>query len=156
MLDVRPETPLVDAGFEVAERDLRRGGPLPAGALALRLLLVLLPLTLILVAGVAAQWVRARTPGAGILASGLLGLAVAGMWLAVELMLPRAEGAGWADLLPGAVLVGVASQALHGVTVFYFVGRVQRMNETYAPLGWPWSCCCGSTSWARLRSVRPC
>jgi uncharacterized BrkB/YihY/UPF0761 family membrane protein len=230
VLEVRPETPLVDAGFEVAERDLRRGGPLLAGALAFRLFLVLVPLTLILVAGlgflsadgtaetgrvldlsdavvatmeqagaaaqrgrwvtlvvgvvalvlavrslvralhlthllawglepspirnqlrallvglagvaatfafgVVAQWVRARTPGAGIIASGLLGLAVAGMWLAVEVGLPRAEGARWSDLLPGAVLVGVASQALHAVTVFYFVGRVQRMNETYGPLG---------------------
>lgn len=230
VVEVRPDTPVLDAGFEVVERDSERAGGMLAGALAFRLFLVLVPLALVIVAGlgfvsasqtrdagdtldlsdavlstmedagraaeqgrwitllvglgalvlairalikalrithrlawnlgpaplrrqvgatmaglgvlvalfgvgVLAQWVRSRTPGAGIGASMVIGIMLGAIWLGIERLLPRAEGSGWKDLLPGAVLVGVLSQALHAVTVFYFAGRVTRASDTYGPLG---------------------
>jgi uncharacterized BrkB/YihY/UPF0761 family membrane protein len=227
----RPETPLIDTGFELYERDSRIAGGMLAGAIAFRLFLLVVPLLLILVAGLGflhhsdndsraseqlgfsqalvdamstvganaargrwitlgvgvfaavlavrtliksmrivhnlawgtsrkasanrpldllvgigltalvvsmiglGQWVRARTPGGGVLASVVIGVVATGIYLLVELVLPRSEDASWVDLLPGAVLVGIGTQALHAVTVFYFAGRVSRMSETYGPLG---------------------
>jgi len=227
----RPETPLIDAGFELYERDSRIAGGMLAGAIAFRLFLLLVPLLLVLVAGlgflhvsnaerstsrefglsealvatmstvgenaargrwitllvglfaailairtlikslrivhnlawgtnvkpaanrpielaagvgvvvlvfvyiVSAQWLRAHTPAGGIFASGVTGLGAALIWLSAERLLPRAEGSPWTALLPGAVLVGVMTQVLHAATVFYFAGRVNRMSETYGPLG---------------------
>jgi uncharacterized BrkB/YihY/UPF0761 family membrane protein len=227
----RPEAPLIDTGFEVYERDSRIAGGMLAGAIAFRLFLLVVPLLLILVAGLGflhesdtersasqelgfsqalvdtmstvganaargrwitlwvglvatvfavrtlikslrivhnlawganrkpsanrpldvltgvgivavvvgllagGQWVRARTPGGGILASILIGAVVTALYYLVEQLLPRGEGAPWTALVPGAVLVGVGTQALHAITVFYFAGRVSRMSETYGPLG---------------------
>ncbi|UDY35385.1 YhjD/YihY/BrkB family envelope integrity protein [Dermatobacter hominis] len=227
----RPDTPLIDTGFELYERDSRIAGGMLAGAIAFRLFLLVVPLLLILVAGLgflhesesergasdqlgfsqalvdtmstvganaargrwitlwvglvatvfavrtlikslrivhnlawgtsrkpsanrpldvlvgvgvvalviammaAAQWARARTPGGGILASVVIGVVATGIYLVVELLLPRAEGTSWLGLVPGAVLVGAGTQALHAATVFYFAGRVSRMSETYGPLG---------------------
>ncbi len=227
----RPDAPIVDAGFEVYERDSRIAGGMLAGAIAFRLFLLLVPLLLILVAGlgflhtsdsdrrastelgfsqalvdtmstvganaadgrwitlwiglvaavlairtlikslrvvhnlawgmqrkvsanqplvvlagvgvvvlvlsytVAGQWIRARTPGGGVLASAVIGAGGVAVWLLVEILLPRPDDVPWTALVPGAVLVGVATQALHAATVFYFAGRVARMSETYGPLG---------------------
>ena len=231
VIAARPDTPLIDTGFEIHEKDSRIAGGMLAGAIAFRLFLLLVPLLLILVAGlgflhlseaeqsttsqldlsdalvgtmqtvgenaargrwitlwvglvasalavralikslrivhnlawgtsrkaaanqplailagmgvtalavgysVAAQWLRARTPGAGLLASAAIGCGAVGLWLLIEHLLPRAEGASLWDLLPGAVLVGVGLQALHAVTIYYFAGRLSRMSETYGPLG---------------------
>lgn len=230
VLELRPDTPVLDAAFETWERDSTRAGGMLAGALAFRLFLVLVPVALIAVAGlgflsasdtaqagdyldlsdavlstmeeagaaaargrwitllvgvgalvlalrsliralrithrlawdlevlpkenpvvsttvglgvlvgvfavtVASQWVRARTPGAGIVASLLVGVLIAALWLGIERLLPKPDGTGWMDLVPGAILVGVLSQGLHAVTVFYFAGRVSRASDTYGPLG---------------------
>lgn len=227
----RPETPLIDAGFELYERDSRIAGWMLAGAVAFRLFLLVVPVMLIIVSGlgflhksqaerattrefglsetlvstmatvgenavrgrwitlliglgaavlairtlikslrvvhnlawgtdrkaaanrpiellaglgvvmvvlvyfVAAQWLRANTPAGGFLASGVTGLGAALVWLLIERLLPRAEGSPWSVLVPGAILVGVLTQVLYAVTVFYFAGRVNRMSETYGPLG---------------------
>lgn len=227
----RPDTPLIDTGFELYERDSGIAGGMLAGAIAFRLFLLIVPLLLLLVAGVGflhaseaegstsrqlglsealvntmstvganaargrwvtlwvglvatvlavrtmiktlrvvhnlawgtrrkvnanrpldvlvgvgvlgcvvaftlgAQWIRAHTPGAGVLVSVVIGLAAGATWLLVESLMPRAEGSPWTALLPGAVLVGVLTEALHAVTIFYFAGRVTRMSQTYGPLG---------------------
>lgn len=47
----RPETPLIDTGYEIHERDSSIAGGMLAGAIAFRLFLVMVPLLLILVAG---------------------------------------------------------------------------------------------------------
>src|SRR5690606_35785089 len=47
----RPDTPLIDTAFEIHERDSRIAGGMLAGAIAFRLFLLLVPLLLILVAG---------------------------------------------------------------------------------------------------------
>lgn len=185
----RPDTPLIDTAFEIHERDSRIAGGMLAGAIAFRLFLLLVPLLLILVAGLgflhlsdaerstsqqldlsealvstmqtvgenaargrwitlwvglvaavfairtmikslrivhnlawgtsakvsanqpkavlaglgvtilivvytlAAQWLRAHTPGGGVLASVVTGAGAVGVWMIVQLLLPRAEGA---------------------------------------------------------------
>lgn len=231
VVSARPEAPLIDTGFELYERDSRIAGGMLAGAIAFRLFLLVVPLLLVLVAGlgflhasnaegstsrglglsgalvdtistvganaargrwvtllvglgatlvavrtmiktlriahnlawgtrrkasanrpldvivgagvvalvvvyvIGAQWLRTHTPGGGILISVVIGAGAATAWLLIEVLLPRAEGAPWTALIPGAVLVGVMTQALHAVTVFYFAGRVSRMSVTYGPLG---------------------
>ncbi len=47
----RPDTPLIDTGFEIYEKDSRIAGGMLAGAVAFRLFLLLVPLLLVLVAG---------------------------------------------------------------------------------------------------------
>jgi uncharacterized BrkB/YihY/UPF0761 family membrane protein len=83
----------------------------------------------------AQQWVRSNTPGAGLLASVVIGVGTGVVWFFVQQLLPRADGAPWTALIPGSVLVAVASQALHAFTVFYLVDHLTRMSETYGPLG---------------------
>jgi uncharacterized BrkB/YihY/UPF0761 family membrane protein len=233
VVELRPETPLVDAAWETWERDARHGGGLLAGALAFRLFLLVVPLLMLLSAGlgfwssatdggaaaageelgfsetivstmdvvgaqaqqgrwftllaglvalvvavrtlakalrlahvlawglgrrsftrqvaavgvgvastaalvglaVAAHGVRSVLPAGGLLATFLIGPAWGAAWLAVSLVLPRAEDAPWTALLPGAALVAVASQALYAVTVLYMAERVTDMSATYGPLG---------------------
>jgi len=85
--------------------------------------------------GLAQQWVRSNTPGAGLVASVLIGVSTGVLWFFVQQLLPRADGVSWTALIPGSVLVAVASQALHAFTVFYLVDRLSRMSQTYGPLG---------------------
>ena len=227
----RPDTPVIDTGYEIYERDSSIAGGMLAGAIAFRLFLVIVPLLLILVAGLGflhvaqadsdtaknldfsdtlvstmssvgenaargrwvtliiglfalavamrtmvkslrivhhlawrlerrrkysqpkalaaglgilalvvayaflAQWLRSRTPGGGITVSVVIGAGAGLIWLLVEYLLPRAERASWLFLLPGAALMAVATQMLHAFTVFYLAGRIDRMSETYGPLG---------------------
>ncbi len=227
----RPETPLIDTGFEIYEKDSRIAGGMLAGAIAFRLFLLLVPLLLVLVAGlgfmsasgtqrsassqldlsdtlvstmqtvgqtaargrwttlgiglaatvmavrtlikslrivhnlawgtarkaavnqpkaiaagmamvvlivayaIGSQWIRAHTPGGGVMISFVIGLGGVGVWMLAQLLLPHAPDAGPLDLLPGAVLVGAGLQAVHAFTIFYLAGRMSRMSETYGPLG---------------------
>ena len=43
--------------------------------------------------------------------------------------------AGWRDLLPGAVLVGVGIQVLHFVTVYWITYLLESKSETYGAIG---------------------
>lgn len=227
----RPDTPLIDTGFEIYEKDSRIAGGMLAGAVAFRLFLLLVPLLLVLVAGlgfmsvsntqrsaasqlnfsdalvstmqtvgqtaargrwitlwiglaatvmavrtlikslrivhnlawgtarkasvnqpkailvgvamvvlvvvygVASQWIRAHTPGGGVLISFVIGFGGVAVWMLAQMVLPHAPDATLFDLLPGAVLVGAGLQAVHAFTVFYLAGRMSRMSETYGPLG---------------------
>lgn len=92
-------------------------------------------LTLIVVYGFLAQWLRGNTPGGGLSVSVVIGIGTGLIWFRVEQLLPRAEGATWAFLVPGAVVMGVATQLLHAFTIFYLAGRIERMSQTYGPLG---------------------
>ena len=231
--ELRPDTPLLDAGFDLYDRDAGAGGSLLGGALAFRLFLLAVPTLLLVYSGLgfwsysgssvpadagkdlgfsqailttmdevgtqasqgrwltllvglwalllamralikalrvvhilawdlerrrsarsltsvlvglgvlagvflytlAGSWLRDRTPGGGIAVSFELGLGWSAIWLGVQHLLPRPRGTGWKDLLPGALLFGLAMEALHAATVFYMAGRVSRMSSTYGPLG---------------------
>jgi uncharacterized BrkB/YihY/UPF0761 family membrane protein len=58
-----------------------------------------------------------------------------GIWLAVEYAMPHASEAGWKDLLPGAILFGLAALILHLFTVYYVARLIKRRSATYGALG---------------------
>jgi uncharacterized BrkB/YihY/UPF0761 family membrane protein len=49
--------------------------------------------------------------------------------------MPRADDTGWRDLVPGALLVGLAAPALSIAVAVYFAPRVARTQATYGALG---------------------
>ena len=92
-------------------------------------------LVAITVAAFGSSWMRSRIPGYGLTAAVILGIFWTLVWLLVERLLPRAEGAPWYFLVPGALVVGIGTQCLHAFTVFYLAGRIEKMSSTYGPLG---------------------
>ena len=80
-------------------------------------------------------WLREWIPGAGLTASIVLMVFWTLVALAIEVMLPRDRTSPWYSVIPGAVLIGIATQCLHAFTVFYLAGRIERMSSTYGPLG---------------------
>lgn len=59
--------------------------------------------------------------------------AAAGLWAMYRL--PRPEGTGWIDLLPGAVLMAVGVEILRFVTAVYLAPRLGRTEDLYGALG---------------------
>jgi uncharacterized BrkB/YihY/UPF0761 family membrane protein len=87
---------------------------------------------LALVAGVGA--VRERTPAGGIAVLAVSVLGVAGLWLAVSLVLPRST-ARWRDLVPGALLYGVGILGVQAFSVYLFGRLLESKSSTYGTLG---------------------
>jgi uncharacterized BrkB/YihY/UPF0761 family membrane protein len=58
-----------------------------------------------------------------------------GIWLALEFGMPHAPRVGWKDLLPGAVLFGVAALALHLFTVYWVAHLIKKRSATYGAIG---------------------
>jgi len=92
---------------------------------------------MIVAVGLAAlgSWLRAVSPGIGLLAS----IAVAGLWALlwwlVSYLLPHADGLPWWGLLPGATFIGVGTLVLHLATVYYFGVKLSSASELYGSLG---------------------
>jgi uncharacterized BrkB/YihY/UPF0761 family membrane protein len=57
------------------------------------------------------------------------------IWLLLEFALPHAAGVGWKDLIPGAVLFGIAVLALHIFTVYWVAQLIRRKSATYGAVG---------------------
>jgi uncharacterized BrkB/YihY/UPF0761 family membrane protein len=57
------------------------------------------------------------------------------LWLNVSGHLPHAEGAGWRDLAPGALLVALGAQGLHFFTVLWISHSLASKTETYGAIG---------------------
>ena len=57
------------------------------------------------------------------------------LWLIISRYLPRASGAGWWWLLPGAALVGIGTQGLYLFSVFYLSRKIESATEAYGALG---------------------
>jgi uncharacterized BrkB/YihY/UPF0761 family membrane protein len=73
---------------------------------------------------------------AGLVATLLFVLIPAVGWLIVsERGLPHAEAAARSDLWPGAILVGVGTQLLHILTVFWVVHLFESKSATYGAIG---------------------
>ena len=73
---------------------------------------------------------------AGLLATFLFVLVPAVGWLIVsERGLPHAEEAARSDLWPGAILVGVGTQLLHILTVFWVVHLFESKSAAYGAIG---------------------
>ena len=82
--------------------------------------------------------------GTGATVAGLL--AFGALWLVVSLHLPRDEGSGWLDLLPGAAMVAIGTQVLHLATIWYFAARIDGLSDRYGAMG----TALGVLSWAYL------
>lgn len=93
-----------------------------------------------LIAGIAfvlpaANWLRERSFGFGIVA--VLGsIAVfAVLWTLVSAMLPRPAEVPVTALIPGALLVGAVVELLHLVSLIYLPGKFDRASSAYGSLG---------------------
>ena len=82
----------------------------------------------------AARWVREQDALGGVVATMLvLGVAF-GFWLLVSHALPNAA-AGWAELVPGAVVVAVGFQAIHLFTIYFLGPKLSSATQLYGAVG---------------------
>ena len=82
------------------------------------------------------NWLRDRSFIAGLGAEILFIAVPAGVWLLVSMrFFVHAPEAGWRDLLPGALLVGVGVQILHLVTVYWITHLLEAKSEAYGAIG---------------------
>jgi uncharacterized BrkB/YihY/UPF0761 family membrane protein len=97
-------------------------------------LIVIVTITIVIVQ--LASALRAYSLVLGVPATGLLAVVPAAVWLLASLVyFPKAEDAGWRDLLPGAVLVGVGFELLHVFTVLWITHQVESKSKTYGAIG---------------------
>lgn len=111
--------------------DVRAAAPKPTLAATLRLLALML--SYYLITGLAAA-IRSWSPGFGILATILIVVLYAALWLAISLQLPH-RNAPWVWLLPGALVVGVGIEAMHVFTVYFLAPYAVNKQGTYGALG---------------------
>ena len=93
-------------------------------------------LAVTLVTVVAAAFVRlGRAEGLVIVAGVTAAVFYTALWLVVSTRMPAAPSAGWKELLPGAVLVGVGTQGLYLFNLLYLQRKVESASEAYGALG---------------------
>ncbi len=98
------------------------------------LFIVIVTAALLLVRGI--LWLRDQSFIAGFTAEVLFIAIPTWFWLEVSRrFFVHAEGAGWRDFLPGAVLFGVGVQVLHFVTVYWITHLLESKSETYGAIG---------------------
>jgi uncharacterized BrkB/YihY/UPF0761 family membrane protein len=100
---------------------------------AVIVLLLLFSISLLLSLGI--QHLRRTSAIGGLAAIVGFTLIPAGMWLALEYAMPHSPGASWKDLLPGAVLFGVAVVGLDLFSSYWFPHIVVRRSATYGAIG---------------------
>jgi uncharacterized BrkB/YihY/UPF0761 family membrane protein len=88
----------------------------------------------VVVASSALAWLREELGLFGILGVLLMIAFQTGVALLVMWLLPR-RAERWEELVPGALLVALGSQAVSVAVVFYFAPRIGRYSELYGVLG---------------------
>jgi uncharacterized BrkB/YihY/UPF0761 family membrane protein len=111
--------------------DVRSAAPRPTVLATLRLLALLLGFSLV---SLGASAFREWAPGPGVLATILLVLPYAGLWLLVSLQLPH-RGSDWKALVPGALLCGVGIELLHILTAYVLEPYAVAKEGTYGAMG---------------------
>jgi uncharacterized BrkB/YihY/UPF0761 family membrane protein len=112
--------------------DVRARAPKPTIVATLWLLGLLI--CMFLATGFASA-LRAHSVGlVGVVATLLAVLPYAGLWLVASHRLPH-QGAGWLELLPGALLVGVGVEVLNAVAAYVFGPYAVAKQGTYGALG---------------------
>jgi membrane protein len=111
--------------------DVREGRPKPTFVDAAKLLGILV--LYFLLAGLAA-WARAHSHAAGFVATIVVAVAFTGLWLWTSMRLPHRD-AGWVDLLPGAVVVGVGVGIIQVVSAYLLGPYALEKQGTYGALG---------------------
>ncbi len=79
-------------------------------------------------------WLRDETWLVGLLALTLTIAPLAALWLWASLGLPH-RGAPWRALLPGALVVAVGFQLLHGLIGYFLVPKLEKSTSLYGGLG---------------------
>jgi uncharacterized BrkB/YihY/UPF0761 family membrane protein len=111
--------------------EVRGARPKPTFLDAAKLLGVLIAY---LVLAVFASWARAHSHAAGLVATIVVIVGFTGLWLWTSTRLPHRE-AGWMDLLPGAIAVGIGVGILQ-VAAAYLLGPYALQKQgTYGALG---------------------
>lgn len=82
-----------------------------------------------------ASVMRNVSPGPGLVTTSIVGGLWALLWLGVSYLLPHAPNLPWWGLVPGAVFLGIGTQILHLVTVYYFGVKLSNASELYGSLG---------------------
>ena len=82
----------------------------------------------------AAWWLRDDQWFAGLAVGAVATLPLAALWLWVSLRLPHGN-ASWKPLLPGALLVAIGFQALHGVVLVFVIPKLEKSTSLYGTLG---------------------
>lgn len=111
--------------------DVRSAAPRPTVLATLRLLGLLLAFSVV---SVATSTFREWAPGPGVLATLLLMLPYAGLWLLVSLQLPH-RGSDWRALVPGALLCGLGIELLHILTAYVLEPYAVAKEGTYGAMG---------------------
>jgi uncharacterized BrkB/YihY/UPF0761 family membrane protein len=71
----------------------------------------------------------------GLIPGIISGVFVVGIWLFVQWHLPHQPDVTWKELIPGALLVGIGTEALQLATVVYFSRSIESKSETYGAIG---------------------
>jgi uncharacterized BrkB/YihY/UPF0761 family membrane protein len=79
-------------------------------------------------------WIRNESWLVDLLAGVLMIVPLSGLWLWVSLRLPHGE-ARWQALLPGALVVAIGFQVLHGLIINFLVPRLEKATTLYGSLG---------------------
>ncbi len=111
--------------------DLRSAAPKPTLSATLRLLAALV---VGLTISAIASTIRHSSPGAGIIATLVLPLPYAALWLVVMMRLPHRE-APLRSLVPGAIVFGCGIVILQAVTAYFIAPQVASKEGTYGALG---------------------
>jgi len=111
--------------------DVRDARPKPTYLDAAKLLGILI--AFFVLAGLAG-WARARSPAAGLVATILVIIGFTGLWLWTSTQLPHRD-AGWRDLLPGAIAVGVGAGILQMLAAYLLAPYALQKQGTYGALG---------------------
>ncbi|HEU0248029.1 MAG TPA: YhjD/YihY/BrkB family envelope integrity protein, partial [Gaiellaceae bacterium] len=81
-----------------------------------------------------AWWLREESWLVDLLAAALTIVPLAGLWVLVSLRLPHGD-ARWHALLPGAVVIAIGFQVLHGLVVNFLVPKLEKATTLYGSLG---------------------
>jgi len=111
--------------------------PLPKFTNAPKALAVVLLAPIVAVAAMtAAGWVRASTSDLpGLVATLLVGVVFAAVWLVLSRSLPSAAQLPLSAYVPGAVVFGAGLEALHVFTVYFLSERLAQASALYGSLG---------------------
>lgn len=79
-------------------------------------------------------WLHDQSPTVELLVAALMIAPLAALWLFISVRLPHGTAA-WKALLPGALLVAIGFQVLHGMIVYLLVPKLEKATSLYGGLG---------------------
>jgi len=109
----------------------RRGAPRPTLRVTLEMLGFMIGVFGI---SVLAGAVRSHSTGFGVVASAVILVPYATLWLLISARLPHRDAAQW-ELVPGALLFAAGLEVLHVVTAYVIAPRADSLQSTYGALG---------------------